>query len=256
MAAGAVQLSEREKDVLRLIAAGHTAKSAAAELELSVHTVNDYLREARKKLGVGSSREAARAFAAQDTPPPDKLAHEQIGMAASGAAAQLPGTAKGTGRMARYLPWLAGAAIMITAIIALALAAGSPTTPPPSAAKAPAGQTPAADQKADAAARQWVALIDQGQWQQSWKAAGTLFQTGVTAANWERQAGQVRTPLGMVTSRTLKSVTTPPPLPGAPAGNYRLVQFNTDFATAKGATETVVMVNQAGSWKTVGYFIK
>ena len=45
-------LTDREREVLRLLLAGHTAKSAASELDLSVHTINDYLREARRKLGV------------------------------------------------------------------------------------------------------------------------------------------------------------------------------------------------------------
>ncbi|GAA0731919.1 MULTISPECIES: helix-turn-helix domain-containing protein [Sphingomonas] len=57
-------LTEREKTTLRLLLAGHDAKSIARELELSVHTVNERLRDARRKLGVASSREAARRLAA------------------------------------------------------------------------------------------------------------------------------------------------------------------------------------------------
>ena len=53
-------LTERERAALRLLAAGHGAKSIAAELHISVHAVNERLRKARQKLGVTSSREAAR----------------------------------------------------------------------------------------------------------------------------------------------------------------------------------------------------
>jgi DNA-binding CsgD family transcriptional regulator len=56
-------LSEREIETLRLLLAGHDAKSCARTLGLSVHTVNDRLRDARRKLGVSSSREAARLLA-------------------------------------------------------------------------------------------------------------------------------------------------------------------------------------------------
>ena len=52
-------LSAREKEALRLLLAGHDAKSTARSLGLSVHTVNEHLRDARRKLGVSSSREAA-----------------------------------------------------------------------------------------------------------------------------------------------------------------------------------------------------
>lgn len=56
-------LSEREKEALRLLANGHDAKSAAGVLQVSVNAINERLREARRKLGTTSSREAARILA-------------------------------------------------------------------------------------------------------------------------------------------------------------------------------------------------
>ena len=53
-------LTEKEKQTLRLLLAGHDAKSMARALGLSVHTINDRLRMTRRKLSVTSSREAAR----------------------------------------------------------------------------------------------------------------------------------------------------------------------------------------------------
>ena len=50
------RLTEKEKAALRLIVEGHDAKSMARALDLSVHTINDRLRAARRKLGVTSSR--------------------------------------------------------------------------------------------------------------------------------------------------------------------------------------------------------
>jgi len=52
-------LTDREKETLRLLLSGHDAKSIARELGLSVHTVNERLRDARRRLHVSSSREAA-----------------------------------------------------------------------------------------------------------------------------------------------------------------------------------------------------
>ncbi|RZM06204.1 MAG: LuxR family transcriptional regulator, partial [Sphingomonas sp.] len=57
---GVPALTEREKQTLRLIVRGHDAKSVARSLGLSVHTINERLRDARRKLSVSSSREAAR----------------------------------------------------------------------------------------------------------------------------------------------------------------------------------------------------
>ena len=49
-------LTDKEKETLRLIVRGHDAKTAARELGLSVHTINERLRAARRKLDVTSSR--------------------------------------------------------------------------------------------------------------------------------------------------------------------------------------------------------
>jgi DNA-binding CsgD family transcriptional regulator len=68
------RLNEAERRVLRLLAEGHTAKSIAAELDMTPAAVNERLREARRKTGVGSSRELARLLKAQEN------RHEQIGV--------------------------------------------------------------------------------------------------------------------------------------------------------------------------------
>jgi DNA-binding NarL/FixJ family response regulator len=54
-----VRLTEREADVLRLIAKGYKAAESARLLEISVNTVNSYVRDIYRKLGIGSRAEAA-----------------------------------------------------------------------------------------------------------------------------------------------------------------------------------------------------
>ena len=68
------RLNEAEQRVLRLLAEGHTAKSIATELATTPAAVNERLREARRKTGVGSSRELARVLKAQEN------RDEQIGV--------------------------------------------------------------------------------------------------------------------------------------------------------------------------------
>lgn len=53
-------LTERELEVLQMLAAGHTAKTIAHRLGRSETSINERLRDARRKTGVGSSRELAR----------------------------------------------------------------------------------------------------------------------------------------------------------------------------------------------------
>lgn len=65
--AALANLTDKELEALRLLAAGHTAKTIAAQLGRSEASVNERLRDARRKTGIGSSRELARIVAAQKT---------------------------------------------------------------------------------------------------------------------------------------------------------------------------------------------
>ena len=53
-------LTDRERQVLRLAAEGHSSGKIAAELHLSEGTVRNYLSEAISKLGAENRVEAAR----------------------------------------------------------------------------------------------------------------------------------------------------------------------------------------------------
>jgi DNA-binding NarL/FixJ family response regulator len=57
-------LTERELEVLRLVASGKTNRAIASELFVSEHTVRRHLQNIFSKLGV-SSRAGATAFAFQ-----------------------------------------------------------------------------------------------------------------------------------------------------------------------------------------------
>ena len=50
-----VRLTEREADVLRLIARGHTYAETAQRLGVSPHTVASHIKKAYRKLGVHSA---------------------------------------------------------------------------------------------------------------------------------------------------------------------------------------------------------
>ncbi|WP_205685440.1 LuxR C-terminal-related transcriptional regulator [Caulobacter zeae] len=80
------RLSDVERRALLLLARGHTAKTAAVELGVSEGSVNERLREARRKTGVGSSRQLARIVAAEapgEAPPatPQENRDRKIGVA-------------------------------------------------------------------------------------------------------------------------------------------------------------------------------
>ena len=114
-----------------------------------------------------------------------------------------------------------------------------------------------AEKSAASAAQAWLALVDDGRYAGSWKAAAAIFQGGVTEPAWINSMETFRKPLGNLISRNLKSTQLMKEMPGAPDAQYVVMQFDTSFAGKNSAVETVTfMLEKDGQWKAAGYFIK
>jgi len=84
-----------------------------------------------------------------------------------------------------------------------------------------------------------------------------LFKAAITQSKWDDALTAVRTPLGKVLSRKLKNATYTKTLPGAPDGEYVVIQYDTSFENKKEAVETITpMLDKDGKWRVSGYFIK
>lgn len=254
MQQGLADLTEKEKEALRLLLAGHDTKSSAAELGLSVYTINDRLRSARRKLEVGSSREAARILGDAEGTTPQILARKQLGMGEDSEGQPLSGQSKPRRVTLRRMAWLTGGIAMIALIAATAMLAFTPATE--EMAQEEAAEISAADTRSVAAAEDWLALADAGEWEQSWQMASTMFQGEVTAEQWAEAAVSVRDPLGELVSREVATIQRTNSLPGLPAGEYEVLQFATVYENAPGALETVIMVEEDAALKVIGYFIR
>ena len=108
-----------------------------------------------------------------------------------------------------------------------------------------------------AAAQAWLAHVDAGRNAESWDEASTFFRDNVPKVQWQTSVDSARGPLGVVISRKLRSVTYAHALPGVPAGDYFVIQFDTRFENRPQSTETVTSMREKdGSWKVAGYFIR
>lgn len=108
-----------------------------------------------------------------------------------------------------------------------------------------------------AAAEKWLAFVDEGKSAESWKESAELFRNAVTTEQWEQALKVARGPLGKLVSRKLKNATYATSLPGAPDGEYVVIQFDSSFDNKKEAVETVTpMLDQDGDWRVSGYFIR
>jgi hypothetical protein len=107
------------------------------------------------------------------------------------------------------------------------------------------------------AATEWLALIDSGQYGESWFQASSDFRGAASKEQWIHALDTVRAPLGKLVSRQLKSATYTTKLPNAPPGEYVVIQYETGYEKAAGMVEMLVMMQEKnGSWKATGYFIK
>lgn len=239
-------LTDKEKQTLRLMGRGHDAKSMARHLGLSVHTVNERLREARRKLSVSSSREAARLLLDSEADAPDSFGNRFFGEAVPASqAAEAAATIEG--RPLRT-PWiLAGVFLMsLLALAALALQPQSTATP---TQPAPASQTQA---EVTRAARDWLALVDAGRWEESWRGTGAQFRSINTVEAWTRASEDMRRSVGAMQSRAELSYDS---VPVPPAG-AEMVKFRTSFANRPNAVETVTLAREGGVWKVIGVWVE
>ncbi|MGK7896934.1 MAG: DUF4019 domain-containing protein [Xenococcus sp. (in: cyanobacteria)] len=120
-----------------------------------------------------------------------------------------------------------------------------------------AKSNPEASTEAIAAAEVWLELVDTEQYGASWDEAASYFRGAVSQEQWLSSMQAVRKPLGNKLSRKLKSKQYYTSLPGAPDGEYVVIQFNTSFENKSSAVETVTpMKDQDGKWRVSGYYIK
>jgi hypothetical protein len=113
------------------------------------------------------------------------------------------------------------------------------------------------EKAAIASAEKWLTIVDQGKYMESWKASSEYFKQAVTREQWEQAVKAVRQPLGKLISRKVKSAAYTTSLPGAPDGQYVVIQFNTSFENKKSGIETVTpMIDKDGKWRVSGYYIK
>jgi hypothetical protein len=104
--------------------------------------------------------------------------------------------------------------------------------------------TPAPDDRA----REWLVLMDDKNYAQSWNQAGKAFQNRAKADAWAKSADAVRTPLGAVASRGLKSI-------DLSRNDLAVVRYDTVFAHKAAAVETVTLSFENGSWSVSDYAV-
>lgn len=107
------------------------------------------------------------------------------------------------------------------------------------------------------AAEKWLASIDAGKYAESWKEAAEYFKNALTQEQWVNSLQAGRKPLGKLVSRKVLTKAYKTSLPGAPDGEYVVIQFETSFENKKASIETVTpMMEKDGKWRVSGYYVR
>ncbi|HEY3997706.1 MAG TPA: DUF4019 domain-containing protein [Candidatus Xenobia bacterium] len=109
---------------------------------------------------------------------------------------------------------------------------------------------------AQKAATSWLALVDAGNYSVAWDQAAAVVKSKAPRDGFSAAVGGVRTKVGALHKRTLKSATPMTNIPNAPPGHYVVLLYSTSFANMPNATETVTpMLEKDGKWRVSGYYI-
>lgn len=107
------------------------------------------------------------------------------------------------------------------------------------------------------AAEKWLSLVDDAKYGDSWDATAAFFQGNMTKDGWAAALKGILPPLGKMNSRELVSSRYLKRMPGAPDGEYVMIQFKSSYENKAEAIETVTpQKGEDGKWRVCGYFIK
>jgi hypothetical protein len=110
---------------------------------------------------------------------------------------------------------------------------------------------------AEGAASNWLKLVDSGNYAQSWDDTGTVLKANVAKDQWLEVLSRNRGPLGALISRKLTSAEYTTKLPGAPDGQYVVLEYESSFEHKSSVRETVTpALDKDGKWRVYLYVVK
>ena len=103
----------------------------------------------------------------------------------------------------------------------------------------------------------WLKLVDKMDYAESWDETATFFKSKISQDKWILTLSNLKPQFGKTNSRKLILSNFTTSLPGAPDGEYVVIQYKTNFELKNNAVETIVpMKDKDGRWRISGYYIK
>ncbi len=102
----------------------------------------------------------------------------------------------------------------------------------------------------------WLKLVDEENYADSWKQAAPFLKEHVPLVAWEKRLNEIRKPIDPMVERTLSTTEYREQLPGLPAGQYVAFVWETYFGVKHQMLESMVLSFTNGEWKAVGYAVQ
>jgi hypothetical protein len=113
------------------------------------------------------------------------------------------------------------------------------------------------EQAAERQALGFLGYLDHGRFAESYAYTGMLIRAQLDRDAFAKQMEEkVRAGVGALLSRELINAGYTTTVPGAPEGQYVVLDYGASFANRQQAVETVTLAFAKGYWRVSGYYIK
>jgi hypothetical protein len=114
----------------------------------------------------------------------------------------------------------------------------------------------AEEQAAERQALGFLGYLDHGRFADSYAYTGMLIRAQLDRDAYAKQLEKARTGVGALLSRELIDAGYTTTVPGAPEGQYVVLDYGASFANRQQAVETLTLAFAKGYWRVSGYYIK
>jgi hypothetical protein len=104
------------------------------------------------------------------------------------------------------------------------------------------------DQNLVKLALDWIKMVDEKKFDQSWELAAPFFKNAITKEEWAKAASLVDKRFGKIIKRE--------PIETLVSGDRAEVRFKSDYLNLSATTETLSLINANGKWSVIGYTLK
>jgi hypothetical protein len=111
-------------------------------------------------------------------------------------------------------------------------------------------------EKATAVAMEFLQLIDDEKYAESWQSAAVLMREKVTQEDWVEKLAKARVLSGELVERVEESTSYSTSAKDSPEGEYIALTFTSRYQRAESVSEYVTVMLEEGHWRVAGYFIQ